>query len=327
MFQSITLPCNLDIAYMEHVEMVDSRGAGNKAMLSDQDRERLRGRIDLGSILRRLGETAMGRDTMTAGSLNAARILIDKSLPSLQSIDFNSAPDISDPTSLNTAELRLVLSSIQSLEHDSLDSVSNKLKGTDSTVSGGSDLISETVEDGELRDNFVTDTIPNISESQDIAGVNCPDDLVDAMLGGVRCIEEDILEQASLKEHCGVKLLENIATSECKVKDFPMNGSVHPYSEKEQDDEKNTVSVSEEREEGTTETDRGIGNTPEETPSDNEAKEARPFHRRLVDVQDDSSAGTPDSKVNAPRGQIAGKGVIKGSYIPAGGKLKSGKIR
>ena len=326
--------------------------------LSDQDRERLRGSIDLRSILNRLGETAMGLDTMSASALSAARILVDKSLPSLQSVDFNANPDVSNPNTLSSSEISMLLSSIQAC--DDIESTpdpdisvpvpyidndcQNSTHPSIHAGSGGCISDPDSINGVTCADQNLTDIQYSFQDSDNIADDNTiqnnggsdesylygkdsmePEDFIE---GGVVTVED--------KAVVGVEQFTNLQISDAPVKNFPMNGSVHTDSSSGEYDGKSQAKPQQNEGDelqddthGKDDNARGNGGVHPQKGKTAQAPEdakKKPFHRRgTVDAH--STAGTPDSAGHAPRTTLAGEGVVKGSLIPSRGITKAGKIR
>ena len=145
-------------------------------------------------------------------------------------------------------------------------------------------------------------------------------------------------EQAGCKEVSGVQRLEKIQKCESRVNDFPTNGSVRIDSSKEdangnikgkpQQIEGLGLQIKEEGQASPSEKQFGVRQIKVADQAQNHPEEKRPYHQRRaaqVDVGRTPSLG--NSQGNETPRPLAGRGVVKGSYIEGRGKLKSGKIR
>lgn len=71
--------------------------------------ERMRERIDASAILKRVQAHALGHETMTATELQAARLLLGKTMPDLRAIEVQTTQDARSPHALPLADLLRVI--------------------------------------------------------------------------------------------------------------------------------------------------------------------------------------------------------------------------
>lgn len=69
---------------------------------------RVRERIDSSRIVKRLQATALGEDEMTSGELQAARILLDRTVPVLKALEVNTGDDVNVKTITNAQLLDVI---------------------------------------------------------------------------------------------------------------------------------------------------------------------------------------------------------------------------
>jgi len=332
--------------------------------LTDQDRERARGRIKLGKILKRLGDTALGLDCMKAGELAASKLLLDKALPNLASLAVTSSPDLNNIASMNTHDLITMLAAITITDDQYSD------KSSDISLRDADSL-------SKLEPDQNTDNVVSNQQVRGVLGAGSVNGLGGVVLSDAATTlnsvpdDKDIPDVTSEDndwhvepEERGSKVAKttqqtqnglNYTQQEEKSKDFPTNGTVHIDS-KEQNNggrqepqrlESNELSPVEGQERGrqsdavtpTTEEARdaaqdkahaGNGSSQGQPLTDTPADplfEMEELRNAMRNKYANSGTGDSPSKGNAPAGAPSCESPVKGSIVQGRGIGQSGKIR
>jgi hypothetical protein len=331
-------------------------GADNRInRLTDADRERARGKIQLGMILKRLGDTALGKDSMKSDSLRAAQILLDKALPNLQSISMQTSPDLTSLRTLNTNDLVTLIAAmnqVDALEHEpdmqNTHTMSSNItdcgqnnddnhsiltskpeNGVDSTFQGGYSPDSGLVDGGGRHVQFEAGVTKNTSDDSSIPDVN----------------QVSTVKEQKEQEQSGNKVVE-CRESKLTVSDLPVkNNEVKRNGNSEGDAAEDRVSQ-EVHGTGTQAPADPIGEAQaaQEVPNTEDdgagSQEGQLLDAEIAAMEDeirqmqeelngtnDGNGSIATSEEHAPAGTGNLQKPVKGGFIPPKSRLASGKLR
>lgn len=305
--------------------------------LTDVDRERARGRIQLGLILARLGKTALGLDSMKSCELTASKILLDKALPSLANLSIQTDPNLSSIPSLSTPDLMMLLAALE-LSETGIESVPVlSHNGVGITDSGGYPAEVESVDGGVVFSSNAAGIIRESTNSESIPVVTSLHDEL-GVLNSV--LKDEKPERASYSGETG----HNLQHSEGGKQGNATIGVSNDSKEAIQPGEKTTLRTKSNNSEavgrGTAVSQSDVEQTPG-SQSSPEAEDAREhvtpedalalINARIAEMESEYGYADRTSDGDGSRDEAGGTGrstgIVKGGYIPATGIGRSGKLR
>ena len=332
------------------------------AKLNDADRERARGKIELSRILHRLGDTALGLESMKSSELIAARILLDKALPNLAQVSVKSSPNMDDVTSINTPDLLMLIRAMDMLDHNSGDVQKSSNNGVPSGIRGGSDGQEDSVDGGSMLSSNVAEPVSNLPEQSLIPSDNLHNELInmdavlseDAQVEALRIVEQNSasVEDGGREKYHSVRGLvvqpctdnsnrqETIGTDnheESSSKATPAE-ALGANSTGESDVTKCDKATTQEGEAAPVGQESGLQSVVDhsETPEDallrkmeDNLLKARQLHAGNPDTTEahDTGSGEANSGQHGSRRKGNHTPTLKGSIIPPTGRTGAGKIR
>ncbi len=295
--------------------------------LTDADRERARGRIQLGQILQRLGKTAMGLESMKSCELVASRLLLDKALPNLQSISVQTSPDMARIGDMNAHDLTMLISTLDLFG----ENTSNDMQVLDiAQESGGSVADSGSVDGGVVFQQSAAEGLRNPTENSVIPIINTGQNN-----GGSEEVYYSSKEQGH-EELTMAVAASTLCPSDEKVKQIATIGVIHDTKQDTQTIEMEAEDANRERlgdnldpdSDGSTQT-----SSPDEAVTGSGVLEADIAEMQALiedvrrELHDESGTGNPDSSGNGVGRTTRSTKVVRGSFVPGKGSHDSGKLR